>query len=98
MTFFGSGHGATSHKYSKLVQYDEQTNSWTVWAGVSDMVPDDVANIVHSWDHLAIDPVCQMAVDPECAVGRLLVDEKAYYFCSLTCAAAFAQRPERYAE
>jgi YHS domain-containing protein len=51
-----------------------------------------------SADHLAIDPVCQMAVDPEHAVGRLLLDEKAYYFCSLTCAAAFAQHSERYAE
>ena len=49
-------------------------------------------------DHLAIDPVCQMAVEPERAVGRLLLDEKAYHFCSLTCAAAFAQHPERYTE
>jgi len=49
-------------------------------------------------DHLAIDPVCQMAVDPEHAVGRLRLDEKAYHFCSLTCAAAFAEHPERYAE
>lgn len=49
-------------------------------------------------EHLAIDPVCQMAVDPEHAVGRLRLDEKAYYFCSLTCTAAFAQHPERYAE
>lgn len=56
MTFFGSGHGATGHKHSKLVQYDEQTNTWVAWAAVSDRVPDDVANIVHSWDHLAIDP------------------------------------------
>jgi adenylate cyclase len=44
-----------------------------------------------------VDPVCQMAVDPDRAVGRLFVDEKAYYFCSLTCAASFAQQPERYA-
>ena len=49
-------------------------------------------------DHLAIDPVCQMAVEPERAVGRLLLDEKAYHFCSLTCAAAFAQHAERYAK
>ena len=49
-------------------------------------------------DHLAVDPVCQMAVDPDRAVGRLLVEEKAHYFCSLTCAAAFAQHPERYAD
>ena len=47
--------------------------------------------------HMAIDPVCRMAVDPERAVGRLLLDQQAYYFCSLTCAAAFAQSPERYA-
>jgi class 3 adenylate cyclase len=49
-------------------------------------------------DHFAIDPVCQMAVDPDRAVGRLQVDEKAHYFCSLSCAAAFAQHPERYTE
>ena len=49
-------------------------------------------------NHLAIDPVCQMAVDPDRAVGRLLLDETAYHFCSLTCAAAFAQHPERYAK
>jgi adenylate cyclase len=48
-------------------------------------------------DHLAVDPVCQMAVEPDRAVGRLLVDEKAYYFCSLTCAGVFAEHPERYA-
>ena len=57
-----------------------------------------VVRVNESADHLAVDPVCQMAVDPEHAVGRLLLDEKAYYFCSLTCAAAFAQHPERYAE
>jgi class 3 adenylate cyclase len=57
-----------------------------------------VVRVEETADHLAIDPVCQMAVDPERAVGRLLVDEKAHYFCSLTCAAAFAQHPERYAE
>jgi YHS domain-containing protein len=39
-----------------------------------------------------------MAVDPERAVGRLRLNTKAYYFCSLTCAAAFAQQPQRYAE
>jgi adenylate cyclase len=57
-----------------------------------------VVRLDETADRLAIDPVCQMAVDPERAVGRLLVDEKAHYFCSLTCAAAFAQHPERYAE
>jgi class 3 adenylate cyclase len=57
-----------------------------------------VVRLDETADHLAIDPVCQMAVDPERSVGRLLLDEKAYYFCSLTCAAAFAQRPDRYVE
>jgi class 3 adenylate cyclase/YHS domain-containing protein len=49
-------------------------------------------------EQLAIDPVCQMAVDPGRAVGRLMLETKAYYFCSLTCAAAFAKHPERYAD
>jgi len=57
-----------------------------------------VVRLDETSDHLAIDPVCQMAVDPERAVGRLLLDEKAYYVCSLTCAAAFGQHPERYAK
>jgi class 3 adenylate cyclase len=55
-----------------------------------------VVRVDEGADHMAIDPVCQMAVDPERAVGRLRLDEKAHYFCSLTCAAAFAQHPERY--
>ena len=57
-----------------------------------------VVRLDETADHLANDPVCQMAVDPERSVGRLLLDEKAYYFCSLTFAAAFAQRPDRYVE
>jgi adenylate cyclase len=48
-------------------------------------------------EQLAIDPVCQMAVDPPRAVGRLMHNQTPYFFCSLTCAAAFAQHPERYA-
>ena len=55
-----------------------------------------VVRVDETAEQLPIDPVCQMAVDPEHAVGRLLLDEKAYYFCSLTCAAAFAGQPERY--
>ena len=57
-----------------------------------------VVRLDETGDHLAIDPVCQMAVDPDRAVGRLLLDETAHYFCSLTCAGAFAQHPERYAD
>ena len=56
-----------------------------------------VVRVDETADRFPVDPVCQMAVDPDRAVGRLFVDEKAYYFCSLTCAASFAQQPERYA-
>jgi adenylate cyclase len=55
-----------------------------------------VVRLDETANHLAIDPVCQMAVDPDRAVGRLQLNEKAYYFCSLNCAAAFAQHPQRY--
>jgi class 3 adenylate cyclase/YHS domain-containing protein len=48
-------------------------------------------------ESLPIDPVCKMAVDPRRAPGRLLHEGDAYYFCSLTCAGQFAQRPGRYA-
>jgi class 3 adenylate cyclase len=47
-------------------------------------------------DSLPIDPVCQMAVDPDHAPGRLVFEGTAYYFCTLTCAAAFASDPERF--
>ena len=46
--------------------------------------------------HLVVDPVCQMAVDPERAVGRLMLEGSAHYFCSLSCVAAFSQNPQRY--
>ena len=48
-------------------------------------------------DELAVDPVCRMAVDPDRAAGRLIHESTAYFFCSLTCVAAFAQNPDRYA-
>jgi adenylate cyclase len=47
-------------------------------------------------DRLPIDPVCQMAVDPDHAPGRLLHDGTAYYFCTLSCAGAFARDPDRF--
>ena len=46
---------------------------------------------------LAIDPVCQMVVDPRHGAGRLVYEDTAYFFCSLTCAGEFAAHPERYA-
>jgi adenylate cyclase len=48
-------------------------------------------------ERLPIDPVCRMAVDPDRAAGRLLYNGRAHFFCSLTCAGAFAQEPERFA-
>ena len=45
---------------------------------------------------LAVDPVCQMSVDPENAAGRLMFEGTAFFFCALGCASAFARNPERY--
>jgi adenylate cyclase len=45
---------------------------------------------------LPVDPVCRMAVDPNRAAGRLVHGGTAYFFCSLTCAGAFAQEPDRF--
>jgi adenylate cyclase len=42
---------------------------------------------------LPIDPVCRMAVDPDRATGKLVVKGDIYFFCSLTCVAAFATNP-----
>ena len=46
----------------------------------------------------AIDPVCRMAVDPEYAAGRLVIDDTVYFFCSLACAGAFAGEPKRFVD
>ena len=45
---------------------------------------------------LPVDPVCRMAVDPDRAAGRLMYEGSAYFFCSLTCAGAFAGHPHDY--
>jgi class 3 adenylate cyclase/YHS domain-containing protein len=41
-----------------------------------------------------IDPVCRNHVDRRAAAGRLRYLNREYWFCSLTCAAAFASNPE----
>jgi YHS domain-containing protein len=41
-----------------------------------------------------IDPVCQNVVDRRAAAGQLRYEEHVYWFCSLTCAAAFASNPQ----
>ena len=48
-------------------------------------------------DQLAVDPVCHMVVDPDHSAGRLVYDGMTYFFCTLTCAGAFARHPERFA-
>lgn len=40
-----------------------------------------------------VDPVCQAAVDRRTAAGHLRYGGEEYWFCSLTCAAAFASNP-----
>jgi adenylate cyclase len=47
-------------------------------------------------DSFPIDPVCQMAVDPARAPGQLKYDDTVYFFCSITCVAAFATNPDRF--
>lgn len=46
---------------------------------------------------LPIDPVCRMAVDPDRSAGTLRHAGAEYFFCSLACASAFANDPDRYA-
>ncbi|MGC4069961.1 MAG: adenylate/guanylate cyclase domain-containing protein [Polyangiaceae bacterium] len=40
-----------------------------------------------------LDPVCRAPVDRRSAAGRLRFGSNEYWFCSLTCAAAFASNP-----
>jgi adenylate cyclase len=40
-----------------------------------------------------VDPVCHMPIDRRSAAGLLRHHAKEYWFCSLTCAAAFASNP-----
>jgi adenylate cyclase len=42
----------------------------------------------------AIDPVCQVVIDRRAAAGQLRYEHDVYWFCSLTCAAAFASNPQ----
>jgi adenylate cyclase len=45
-----------------------------------------------------VDPVCRLPVDRRLAAGYLRFRGTDYYFCSLTCAAAFASNPAWHAE
>jgi class 3 adenylate cyclase/YHS domain-containing protein len=44
-----------------------------------------------------VDPVCQMRVGAKRAPARLPFEGRTYLFCSLACARAFAEHPDRYA-
>ena len=46
----------------------------------------------------AMDPVCNMAVDPAMAVGRMSYRGNTYYFCGKGCLETFMKNPERFAE
>ncbi len=48
-------------------------------------------------DATPIDPVCRVPVDRREAVGRLRWQGTEYFFCSMTCAAAFASNPSWHA-
>lgn len=52
----------------------------------------------HAAGTLALDPVCQMAIDPDRAAGRLTYEGRDHFFCSLGCAGAFARHPDRYTQ
>ena len=45
----------------------------------------------------AIDPVCEMTVDPATARFRSVHDGQTYYFCSAGCKATFDKDPQRFA-
>jgi len=47
-------------------------------------------------ERTVVDPVCRMQVTPETAPARLPYGEATYFFCSFSCAQAFAQRPNSY--
>jgi adenylate cyclase len=56
-----------------------------------------VAETERSAAGMPIDPVCRMAVDPDHSAGTLLHHGTRHFFCSLACASAFAEDPDRYA-
>jgi Cu+-exporting ATPase len=45
---------------------------------------------------VAIDPVCNMTVEPEKAAAKAEYQGTTYYFCSVGCQKAFVADPEKY--
>lgn len=60
---------------------------------VSDAVPLYSLALVLGASETPIDPVCQNPVDRRSAAGHLKYSGNEFWFCSLTCAAAFASNP-----
>ena len=47
---------------------------------------------------MAIDPVCEMTVEPDKAVAKAEYQGVTYYFCSGGCHKAFTAAPENYTQ
>jgi len=45
---------------------------------------------------MAIDPVCDMEVDPETAADEYTYEGETYYFCATACRERFEENPERF--
>jgi YHS domain-containing protein len=60
---------------------------------VRDLVPLYSLALVLGETDTPVDPVCQTPIDRRSAAGRLRYRNEEYWFCSLTCAAAFASNP-----
>lgn len=45
---------------------------------------------------MAIDPVCEMEVEPERAPAQVVHEGRTYYFCSHSCQKAFSANPRKY--
>lgn len=60
---------------------------------VSEAVPLFSLALVLGASDTPVDPVCHVPIDRRSAAGHLRHNAKEYWFCSLTCAAAFASNP-----
>jgi YHS domain-containing protein len=74
-----------------------------VYRRVSADIQPFVSQIIRSGLHIpssmrVMDPVCNMAVDPAMAAGRMSYRAKTYYFCGKGCLETFMKDPGRYAD
>jgi YHS domain-containing protein len=46
--------------------------------------------------HVAVDPVCEKAINPHNAYWMIWYKDTPYYFCSETCQLAFDRKPEEF--